>query len=53
MDWHLKIQAWIPLEASQGPTGGQPGPNEGQPGANQGPARGQPRAQNRETFYEV
>ena len=50
MDWHLKIQAWIPLEASQGPTGGQPGPDEGQPGANQGPARGQPRAQNRETY---
>jgi hypothetical protein len=50
MDWHLKIQVWIPLEASQGPTGGQPGPDEGQPGANQGPARGQPRAQNRETY---
>jgi hypothetical protein len=33
---------WIQLEASQGPTGGQPGPDEGQPGANQGPARGQP-----------
>ena len=38
------------MEASQGPTEGQPGPDEGQPGANQGPARGQPRAQNRTTY---
>ena len=26
----------LPLEASQGPTGGQPGPDEGQPGAQPG-----------------
>ena len=43
----------MPLEASQGPTGGKPGPDEGQLGANPGPARGQPRAlkrQNKEKY---
>ena len=48
--WHLKLQALVPLEASQGPTGGKPGPDEGQLGAIQEPARGQPIAQNRTTY---